>query len=118
MPGLPNNAFVIKDRVESIEKKLEQVLKEEGLHELAKDITKKALASSLTASKQELTEIVNSARDIAAADKRIIIKDFTEQLQDHLIEVEMRVVRSEKIAKLTGAASVILLICNLLSFIF
>ena len=35
MPGLPNNAFVVKDRVESIEKKLEQVLKEEGLHELA-----------------------------------------------------------------------------------
>jgi uncharacterized protein YyaL (SSP411 family) len=118
MPGLPHNAFVVKDRVESIEKKLEQVLNEEGLHELAKDITKKAIASSLTSSKQELAEIVSSAKEAAAVDKLIIIKDFTEQLQDHLIEVEMRVVKSEKIAKLAVAASIVLLICNLLSFIF
>ena len=114
----PSNMFVVKDRVESIEKKLEQVLNEEGLHELAKDITKKALASSLTSSKHELNEIVSSAKEAAAADKRIVLNDFTEQLQNHLIEVEQRVSKSEKLAKLAILLCAGLLAFDLLTLIF
>lgn len=107
--ALPNNTFIVKERLESMEKKLEQVLQEEGLHEIAKDITKKALASSLTASKNELNEIVRSAQISAEAslgeEKTKIMSSLEEKLCDHVVSIEARLLRAERLAMLACAAT-------------
>ena len=116
-----NNTFIVKERLESMEKKLEQVLNEEGLHELAKDITKKALASSLSASKSELNEIVKTAQITAEAslgkEKQELVSILDGKLEDHAVSIQERLARAEKLAVVAMVVTALLATWNVVSCI-
>ena len=53
-------AFIVRDRIEGLEKIVDKILEVDGLKELAKDATKSVLDEALESSKVELRDVAKS----------------------------------------------------------
>ena len=117
-----SNVFVMKDRVEGLEKLVDQVLKVDGLHDLAKDIAASVITKAVSDSKSELANIIVEAKNSILSEKLSIKTEQDHrfdlaktELQNALVEhveaLEARVAASEsktKIAITIVIASMIL----------
>ena len=79
-------AFVVKDRVEGLEKLVGQALEIDGLKDMAKDVTKKVLEEALENGKAELKETAKStvqeAKDFILSEKETMTVDMDKRLED------------------------------------
>jgi len=118
-----SNVFVMKDRVEGLEKLVDKVLKVDGLHELAKDITDQVVTKAVNDSKAELARIVvesadaflnekNSVKIDADARLSIAKNEFQSALVEHIESVEARVAAAELKAKAAIAIASISMIAS------
>jgi hypothetical protein len=121
--------FVMKDRVEGLEKLVDKVLKVDGLHELAKDITDQVVTKAVNDSKAELARIVvesadaflnekNSVKIEADARFSVAKTEFQTALVEHIESVEARVIAVELKAKAAIAiASISMIVSAVLRFL-
>lgn len=115
-------AFVVKERLEGLEKLVDQVLQVDGLKELAKDTTKHVLDEALETSKVELREVakttIQEAKDYILSEKETLNIDvdkrldaarseFQKALVDHLENVEARLSKAEKLLKVAIILSIV-----------
>lgn len=113
-------AFVIRERLEGLEKLVDKVLEVDGLKELAKDTTKHVLDEALESSKVELREVakttIQEAKDYILSEKATLNidvdkrleaarSDFQKALVEHLENVEMRLTKAERLLKIVIAIS-------------
>lgn len=116
------SAFVVKERLEGLEKLVDKVLEVDGLKELAKDTTKHVLDEALESSKVELREVAKStiqeAKDYILSEKETLNidvdkrldaarSDFQKALVDHLANVEARLTKAEKLLKVAIALAIV-----------
>ena len=116
------SAFVVKERIEGLEKLVDQVLQVDGLKELAKDTTKHVIDEALESSKVELREVAKStiqeAKDYILSEKETLNIDidkrldaarseFQKALVDHLENVEARLSKAEKLLKVAIILSIV-----------
>ena len=116
------SAFVVKERLEGLEKLVDKVLEVDGLKELAKDTTKHVLDEALESSKVELREVAKStiqeAKDYILSEKESLNidvdkrldaarSDFQKALVDHLANVEARQTKAEKLLKVAIALAIV-----------
>lgn len=113
--ALPTSAFIVKDRLELMEKKLEQVLQEEGLQDLTKELVKKSIASYLTTVKGEINEIVKTAQASIEKEKKIAADDIDSKIENHFMQMSDRVARAEMIAKISAMIAFASIAWNLVS---
>lgn len=114
--------FVIKERLEGLEKLVDKVLEVDGLKELAKDTTKHVLDEALESSKVELREVakttIQEAKDYILAEKETLNidvdkrleaarSDFQKALVEHLENVEARLSKAEKLLKVAIILSIV-----------
>ena len=114
--------FVIKERLEGLEKLVDKVLEVDGLKELAKDTTKHVLDEALESSKVELREVakttIQEAKDYILAEKETLNidvdkrleaarSDFRKALVEHLENVEARLSKAEKLLKVAIILSIV-----------
>jgi len=114
------DAFVVRERVEGLEKLVGQALEIEGLKDMAKDVTKKVLDDALESGKVELREVamstVQEAKDFILSEKETMTVDmdkrldaarseFQKALVEHLERVEERLAKAEKLLKIALAFS-------------
>ena len=112
--------FVIRERLEGLEKLVDKVLEVDGLKELAKDTTKHVLDEALESSKVELREVakttIQEAKDYILSEKATLNidvdkrleaarSDFQKALVEHLENVEMRLTKAERLLKIVIAIS-------------
>jgi hypothetical protein len=110
-----NSVFVVRDRVEGLEKLVNQALEIDGLKDLAKDVTKKVLDEALESDKVEIKEVAKStvqeAKEFILAEKEQLSVDvdtrldaarseFQKALVEHLEKVEARLSNAEKLLKI------------------
>ena len=110
-----NSVFVVRDRVEDLEKLVNQALEIDGLKDLAKDVTKKVLDEALESGKVEIKEVAKStvqeAKEFILAEKEQLSVDvdtrldaarseFQKALVEHLEKVEARLSNAEKLLKI------------------
>jgi len=110
-----NSVFVVRDRVEGLEKLVNQALEIDGLKDLAKDVTKKVLDEALESGKVEIKEAAKStvqeAKEFILAEKEQLSVDvdarldaarseFQKALVEHLEKVEARLSNAEKLLKI------------------
>jgi hypothetical protein len=110
-----NSVFVVRDRVEGLEKLVNQALEIDGLKDLAKDVTKKVLDEALESGKVEIKEVAKStvqeAKEFILAEKEQLSVDvdtrldaarseFQKALVEHLEKVEARLSNAEKLLKI------------------
>ncbi len=113
-------AFVVRERLEGLEKLVDKVLEVDGLKEFAKDTTKHVLDEALESSKVELREVakttIQEAKDYILAEKATLNIDvdkrleaarsnFQKALVEHLENVEMRLTKAERLLKIVIAIS-------------
>lgn len=118
MPIDTKSVFVVKERVESLEKMVEQALEIDGLKDLAKDATKKFLDEAVEAGKTELKETardaVKEAKDFVLSEKEALTVDMDKRLEaarsdlqkaivEHIEKVEERLAKTEKLLKIALA---------------
>lgn len=118
MPIDTKSVFVVKERVESLEKMVEQALEIDGLKDLAKDATKKFLDEAVEAGKTELKETardaVKEAKDFVLSEKEALTVDMDKRLEaarsdlqkaivEHIEKVEERLANTEKLLKIALA---------------
>lgn len=117
------NVFVMKDRVEGLEKLVDKVLKVDGLHELAKDITNEVITKAVNDSKAELARIVVESADAFLNEKNSVKieadarfdfakTEFQAALVEHIESVEARVAKVELKAKAAIAIASISMIAS------
>jgi len=109
-------AFVVRERLEGLEKLVDKVLEVDGLKEIAKDTTKQVLDEALETSKVELRAAAKStiqeAKDYILAEKTSLSadvdarldaarSDFQKALVEHLENVEARLTKVERLLKIT-----------------
>jgi len=109
------SAFVVKERLEGLEKLVDKVLEVDGLKELARDTTKHVLDEALETSKVELRAAAKStiqeAKDYILAEKEALNtdvdarldaarSDFQKALVEHLENVEGRLTKAERLLKI------------------
>jgi len=109
------SAFVVKERLEGLEKLVDKVLEVDGLKEIAKDTTKQVLDEALETSKVELRAAAKStiqeAKDYILAEKEAMNidvdarldaarSDFQKALVEHLENVEARLTKAERLLKI------------------
>lgn len=123
------NVFVMKDRVEGLEKLVDKVLKVDGLHELAKDITNEVITKAVNDSKAELAKIVVESADAFLNEKNSVKieadarfdfakTEFQAALVEHIESVEARVATVELKAKAAIAiASISMIVSAVLRFL-
>lgn len=114
--------FVIKERLEGLEKLVDKVLEVDGLKELAKDTTKHVLDEALESSKVELREVAKStiqeAKDYILSEKESLSidvdkrleaarSDFQKALVEHLENVESRLSKAERLLKVAIILSIV-----------
>lgn len=114
--------FVIKERLEGLEKLVDKVLEVDGLKELAKDTTKHVLDEALESSKVELREVakttIQEAKDYILSEKESLNidvdkrleaarSDFQKALVEHLENVEARLSKAEKLLKVAIILSIV-----------
>jgi hypothetical protein len=112
------NAFVVKDRLEGLEKLVGQALEIDGLKDMAKDVTKKVLDEALESGKFELKEVAKStvqeAKEFILAEKETMNvdmdrrleaarSDFQKAMVEHLEKVEERLTKAERLLKIALA---------------
>jgi hypothetical protein len=112
------NAFVVKDRLEGLEKLVGQALEIDGLKDMAKDVTKKVLDEALESGKVELKEVAKStvqeAKEFILAEKETMNVDMDKRLEaaksnfqkamvEHLEKVEVRLAKAERLLKIALA---------------
>ena len=105
----------MRDRVEGLEKLVNQALEIDGLKDLAKDVTKKVLDEALESGKVEIKEVAKStvqeAKEFILAEKEQLSVDvdtrldaarseFQKALVEHLEKVEARLSNAEKLLKI------------------
>lgn len=110
-----NSVFVVRDRVEGLEKLVNQALEIDGLKDLAKDVTKKVLDEALESGKVEIKEVakltVQEAKEFILAEKEQMSVDVDTRLDaarselqkalvEHLEKVEARLTNAEKLLKI------------------
>jgi dsDNA-specific endonuclease/ATPase MutS2 len=103
--ALPINTFVIKDRLESVEKKLDQVLEDEGVHNLAKDIIKKSMSSYLTTARGEINDIVKNAQTSIEKERKIATDFIFQEAEDRVKVLESKIKKSEMISRVAVIAA-------------
>jgi len=111
-------AFVVKERVEGLEKLVGQALEIDGLKDMAKDVTKKVLNEALESGKVELKELAKStvqeAKEFVLAEKETMTVDMDKRLEaarsdfqkamvEHLEKVEERLTKAERLLKIALA---------------
>jgi hypothetical protein len=114
------NTFVVRERLEGLEKLVGQALEIEGLKDLAKDTTKKFLDEAVEASKAELKEtakdVVKEAKDFVLSEKEALTVDMDKRLSEarsefqkavveHIEKVEERLAKTERLLKIALALS-------------
>lgn len=114
------NTFVVKERLEGLEKMVGQALEIDGLKDLAKDATKKFLDEAVEASKAELKEtardVVKEAKDFVLSEKQALTVDMDKRLDqarsefqkaivEHIEKVEERLAKAERLLKIALAIS-------------
>lgn len=113
-------AFIVKDRIEVLEKVVDKILDVDGLKALAKDTTKSVLDEALESSKVELRDAARSsiqeAKEFILSEKsgitvdlderlKIARSDFQKALVEHLENVETRISKVERLVKIAIAVS-------------
>jgi hypothetical protein len=114
------DVFVVRERVEGLEKLVGQALEIDGLKDMAKDVTKKVLDEALESGKAELKETAKStvqeAKDFILSEKETMTVDMDKRLEtarsefqkalvEHLDRVEDRLTKAEKLLKIALALS-------------
>lgn len=114
------NTFVVKERLEGLEKMLGQALEIDGLKDLAKDATKKLIDEAVTAGKSELKEtardVVKEAKDFILSEREALTVDvdkrlaearseFQKAVVEHLDKTEERVTKAERLLKIALGVS-------------
>ena len=109
------NTFVVKERVEGLEKMVGQALEIDGLKDLAKDATKKFLDEAVAAGKAELKETakdaVKEAKDFVLSENEALSVDMDKRLEsarsefqkavvEHIEKVEERLTKVERLLKI------------------
>jgi len=112
--------FVVRERVEGLEKLVGQALEIDGLKDMAKDVTKKVLDEALESGKAELKEAAKStvqeAKDFILTERETMTVDMDKRLEaarsefqkalvEHLDRVEDRLTKAEKLLKIALALS-------------
>lgn len=110
-----NSVFVVRDRVEGLEKLVNQALEIDGLKDMAKDVAKKVLDEALESGKVEIKEVAKStvqeAKEFILAEKEQLSvnvdtrldaarSEFQKALVEHLEKVEARLANAEKLLKI------------------
>ena len=116
------NVFVVKDRVEGLEKLVNQALEIDGLKDMAKDVTKRVLDEALESGKSEIKEAAKStvqeAKEFILSEKEVMSVDmdkrldaarseFQKALVDHLNSVEDRITKAERLLKIAIVLSIL-----------
>jgi len=116
------NAFIVKDRVEGLEKLVNQALEIDGLKDMAKDVTKRVLDEALESGKTEIKEAAKStvqeAKEFILAEKEVMSVDMDKRLEaarsefqkalvDHLNSVEDRITKAERLLKIAIVLSIL-----------
>jgi hypothetical protein len=114
--------FVVKDRVEGLERLVNQALEIDGLKDMAKDVTKRVLDEALESGKSEIKEAAKStvqeAKEFILAEKEVMSVDmdkrldtarseFQKALVDHLSSVEERITKAERMLKIAIILSIL-----------
>jgi tRNA uridine 5-carbamoylmethylation protein Kti12 len=109
------STFVVKDRIEGLEDKVEKVLKIDGLTEMAKDVTSKVLKEALDSSKEEIKEtardVVKEAKEFVLSENKALTVDMDKRLSEassefqkavveHIGKVEERLAKTERLLKI------------------
>lgn len=115
-------SFVVKDRVEGLERLVNQALEIDGLKDMAKDVTKRVLDEALENGKTEIKEAAKStvqeAKEFILAEKKFMSVDmdkrldaarseFQKALVDHLDAVEERITKAERMLKIAIVLSIL-----------
>jgi|Wag4MinimDraft_6_1082665.scaffolds.fasta_scaffold35658_2 hypothetical protein len=116
------SAFVVKERVEGLEKLVNQALEIDGLKDMAKDVTKRVLDEALESGKSEIKEAAKStvqeAKEFILAEKEVMSVDMDKRLEsarsefqkalvDHLNSVEDRITKAERLLKIAIVLSIL-----------
>ena len=116
------SAFVVKERVEGLEKLVNQALEIDGLKDMAKDVTKRVLDEALESGKSEIKEAAKStvqeAKEFILAEKEVMSVDMDKRLEsarsefqkalvDHLNAVEDRITKAERLLKIAIVLSIL-----------
>ena len=114
------STFVVKERLEGLEKMVGQALDIDGLKDMAKDATKKFLDEAVEAGKSELKdtakEVVKEAKDFILSEKEVLTVDMDKRLAEarsefqkavveHIEKVEERLAKTEWLLKIALAIS-------------
>lgn len=116
------SAFIVKERVEGLEKLVNQALEIDGLKVMAKDVTRQVLDEALERGKAEIKEAAKStvqeAKEFILAEKEVMSvdmdkrleaarSDFQKALVDHLNSVEDRITKAERLLKIAIILSIL-----------
>ena len=78
------SAFVVRERVEGLEKLVNQALEIDGLKDMAKDVTKRVLDEALENGKTEIKEAAKStvqeAKEFILSEKEVMSVDMDKRL--------------------------------------
>ena len=113
-----SKVFIVRERVEALEKLMGQVLKIDGLHDLASEILGKTAEKELDISRKQLDSIVEEAKTMIDSQKEVVVLDVDKRLDaaktelqkalvEHLETAEKSIVRLEKMAKIALTISVL-----------
>jgi hypothetical protein len=117
-----NSAFIVRERVEGLEKLVNQALEIDGLKDMAKDVTKRVLDEALENGKTEIKEAAKStvqeAKEFILSEKEVMSVDmdkrldaarseFQKALVDHLNSVEDRITKAERLLKIAIVLSIL-----------
>jgi hypothetical protein len=117
-----NSAFIVRERVEGLEKLVNQALEIDGLKDMAKDVTKRVLDEALengkTAIKEAAKSTVQEAKEFILSEKEVMSVDmdkrldaarseFQKALVDHLNSVEDRITKAERLLKIAIVLSIL-----------
>ena len=117
-----NSAFIVRERVEGLEKLVNQALEIDGLKDMAKDVTKRVLDEALESGKTEIKEAAKStvqeAKEFILSEKEVMSVDmdkrldaarseFQKALVDHLNSVEDRITKAERLLKIAIVLSIL-----------
>jgi len=106
-----SKVFIVRDKVEALEKLVDQVLHVDGLHNLASEIVGKTAEKELDISRKQLDNIVEEAKAIIDSKKEVVVLDVDKRLDaaktelqkaivEHVKAVEKSMVRIERMARL------------------
>lgn len=96
-------AFIVKERLEALENRIDTALDEAGLKDFSKQVARQAVDSVV----EEIAADIQSKKDSALDEIKVVHGDLNQQLANfeaHLVRLE----RMTKISLLMSAAAVVL----------